>query len=226
MDTSCSMSFIFVSGCNLPSHNSDTCHFEEALQAGAELQDGENSFDTPVIVPGFFLADAGAGHIVSLLLSHLERNEACNNEFKVEAVTALMKSGSSLRRAAYNAFRTVQFSVGNDAKRKIGARQAHGSHKEIGNLLKALPLEFSQEWKLRSSALLYGIPSRAQLWIPVQVCEISRSSHLQVGTFRTQSFLTFWQSVGQAWNLWTFQTSVRMRALWLQSLRTVKNCFN
>lgn len=86
------------------------------------------------------LPDAGTEHIVNLLLPQSELNEDRSDQFSVETVVALVESGGSLRRAAQNAFRIVQFSVGQDSKKKSGALQVRSEHKEVDHLLKAIPI--------------------------------------------------------------------------------------
>lgn len=86
------------------------------------------------------LPDSATEYIVSLLLPESKSNEDWSNQFSLDTIVALIKSGGSLRRVAKNAFRTVQFSVGKNAKQKKNAVQVRGKHKDVNHLLKALPI--------------------------------------------------------------------------------------
>lgn len=82
------------------------------------------------------LPNVATEHIVQLILPEWKLNEEDSNQFSVDTVLALVKSGGSLRRAAQTAFPMVQFSVDRHVGPKKGAVQVRGTRQDVGHLLK------------------------------------------------------------------------------------------
>lgn len=76
---------------------------------------------------------------MGLLLPNPNRDQDWSCKGSLETVLTLVNSGGSLRRAAQNLFRSVQFSVGKRTEAKSCDVKVRGKPQQVGRLMRALP---------------------------------------------------------------------------------------